>query len=196
MIHLSQEVTHLEVMRAARNLCIKLSEKVTSSEQDLKQTKQVYGKALTKLVKKVKHLEDELKSTTKRRKAKVVISHEEADLVSEDPSKQGRMSRTKFEDVETEHAEELNFLQMLPEKRLSKATPEEEVLTVQKSLRIWRKAFIGGIEKGLFETDKDDVLWKLQRYMHDFYLEIIWIIVQYNIRRLQKRKKIVRDGRT
>ncbi|GJV33106.1 hypothetical protein Tco_1393506 [Tanacetum coccineum] len=33
-------------------LCTKLSKKVTSLEQDLKQTKQVYGKALTKLVKK------------------------------------------------------------------------------------------------------------------------------------------------
>ncbi|GJZ45292.1 putative ribonuclease H-like domain-containing protein [Tanacetum coccineum] len=87
-------------------LCTKLSEKVTSLEQDLKQTKQVYGKALTKLVKKVKHLEDQLKSTTKRRKAKVVISDEEEDLVSEDPSKQGRMSETEYEDVETEHAEE------------------------------------------------------------------------------------------
>ncbi|GJR52918.1 hypothetical protein Tco_1403439 [Tanacetum coccineum] len=87
-------------------LCTKLSEKVTSLEQDLKQTKQVYGKALTKLVKKVKHLEDQLKSTTKRRKAKVVISHEEEDLISEDPSKQGRMSKTKYEDIETKHAEE------------------------------------------------------------------------------------------
>ncbi|GJT98351.1 hypothetical protein Tco_1093869 [Tanacetum coccineum] len=87
-------------------LCTKLSEKVTSLEQDLKQTKQVYGKALTKLVKKVKHLEDQLKSTTKRRKAKVVISHEEEDLVLKDPSKQERMLKTKYEDVETEHAEE------------------------------------------------------------------------------------------
>ncbi|GKB02992.1 hypothetical protein Tco_0831081, partial [Tanacetum coccineum] len=123
-------------------LCTKLSEKVTSLEQDLKQTKQVYGKALTKLVKKVKHLEDQLKSTTKRRKAKVVISDEEEYLVSDDPSKQGRMSETEYEDVETEHAEEESFevyldvlvqlklLQMLPKKRLLKATPEEEVLTV------------------------------------------------------------------
>ncbi|GJS32386.1 hypothetical protein Tco_0530768 [Tanacetum coccineum] len=56
-------------------LCTKLSEKVTSLEQDLKQTKQVYGKALTKLVNKVKHLEDQLKSTTKRRKAKTFKSY-------------------------------------------------------------------------------------------------------------------------
>ncbi|GJY01096.1 hypothetical protein Tco_0359248 [Tanacetum coccineum] len=54
----------------------------------------------------VKHLEDQLKSTTKRRKEKVVISHEEEDLVSEDPSKQERMSKTKYGNVETEHAEE------------------------------------------------------------------------------------------
>ncbi|GJW60503.1 hypothetical protein Tco_0109838 [Tanacetum coccineum] len=73
-------------------LCTKLSEKVTSLEQDLKQTKQVYGKALTKLVKK------------------------------------GRMSKTKYGDVETEHAEEDSYevhLDVL--KRLSKATPEEEI---------------------------------------------------------------------
>ncbi|GKC04607.1 hypothetical protein Tco_0996217 [Tanacetum coccineum] len=110
-------------------LCTKLSEKVTSLEQDLKQTKQVYGKALTKLVKKVKHLEDQLKSTTKRRKEKVVISHEEEDLVSEDPSKQERMSKTKYGNVETEHAEEESsevHLDVLKRK----ATPEEEVLTV------------------------------------------------------------------
>ncbi|GJZ99110.1 hypothetical protein Tco_0671661 [Tanacetum coccineum] len=90
-------------------LCTKLSEKVTSLEQDLKQTKQVYGKALTKLVKKVKHLEDQLKSRTKRRKAKVTILDEEDDLVSEDPSKQGRMSETEYEDVETKHAEEVEY---------------------------------------------------------------------------------------
>ncbi|GJT16166.1 hypothetical protein Tco_0874872 [Tanacetum coccineum] len=85
-------------------LCTKLFDKVTSLEQDLKQTKQVYSKALTKLVKKVKHLEDQLKSTTERRKGKMVISDEEEDLVLEDPSKQGRMSETEYEEVETEHA--------------------------------------------------------------------------------------------
>ncbi|GJY02849.1 hypothetical protein Tco_0361001 [Tanacetum coccineum] len=41
-------------------LCTKLFDKVASLENDLKQTKKVYGKALTKLVKKVKHLEDKL----------------------------------------------------------------------------------------------------------------------------------------
>ncbi|GJT50082.1 ribonuclease H-like domain-containing protein [Tanacetum coccineum] len=51
-------------------------------EKDLKQTKKVYGKALTKLVKKVKHLEDKLKSTTERRKARMVISDDEEDLIT------------------------------------------------------------------------------------------------------------------
>ncbi|GKG21415.1 hypothetical protein Tco_0384010, partial [Tanacetum coccineum] len=66
--------------------CTKLVDRVTSLETELKTTKEVYGKALTKLVKKVKRLEDKLKSTT-RRKAKMVISDKEEDLVSEDPSK-------------------------------------------------------------------------------------------------------------
>ncbi|GKC66503.1 hypothetical protein Tco_1099101, partial [Tanacetum coccineum] len=83
-------------------LYTKLFEKVTSLEKDLKQTKKVYGKALTKLVKKVKHLEDKLKSTTERRKARMVISDDEEDLVSEDPSKQGRMTETEYEDVDVE----------------------------------------------------------------------------------------------
>ncbi|GKD85141.1 ribonuclease H-like domain-containing protein, partial [Tanacetum coccineum] len=39
------------------DLCTKLSTKVTSLEEDLKKTKKLYGKAITKLVKKVKHLE-------------------------------------------------------------------------------------------------------------------------------------------
>ncbi|GJZ87886.1 hypothetical protein Tco_0659668 [Tanacetum coccineum] len=83
-------------------LCTKLSDKVTSLEEDLKQTKKVYGKALTKLVKKVKYLEDKLKSTSVRRKARMVISDDEEDLVSEDPSKQGRMTETEYEDVDVE----------------------------------------------------------------------------------------------
>ncbi|GJS09277.1 hypothetical protein Tco_0366073 [Tanacetum coccineum] len=54
-----------------KDLCTKLSDKVTSLEEDLKKTKKLYGKAITKLVKKVKHLEYKLKSTTERRKARL-----------------------------------------------------------------------------------------------------------------------------
>ncbi|GJT73558.1 hypothetical protein Tco_1032844 [Tanacetum coccineum] len=79
-------------------LCTKLSDKVTSLEDDLKQTKKIYGRDLTKLVKKVKQLEAKLKYTTERRKARMVISDDEDDLVSEDTSKQGRMKKTEYEE--------------------------------------------------------------------------------------------------
>ncbi|GJU79202.1 hypothetical protein Tco_1276272 [Tanacetum coccineum] len=83
-----------------KELCTKLSGKVTNLEDDLKQTKKIYGKALTKLVKKVKHLEAKLKSTIKRRKARMVIFDDEEDLVLEDTFKQGRMTKTEYEEFE------------------------------------------------------------------------------------------------
>ncbi|GKB82898.1 hypothetical protein Tco_0949793 [Tanacetum coccineum] len=81
-------------------LCTKLSDKITILEDDLKQTKKIYGKALTKLVKKVKQLEAKLKSTTERRKARMVIFDDKEDLVSDDTSKQGRMTEIEYKEVE------------------------------------------------------------------------------------------------
>ncbi|GKB45854.1 hypothetical protein Tco_0896607 [Tanacetum coccineum] len=69
-------------------LCTQLSTKVASLEQDLKQTKKVYGNAYTKLIMRVKKLEHKVKSRQPRRRAIVVISDTKEDL--EDPSKQGR----------------------------------------------------------------------------------------------------------
>ncbi|GJS10309.1 hypothetical protein Tco_0367105 [Tanacetum coccineum] len=63
-------------------------QKVESLETDLKQTKQIYGAAYTKLIKKVKKLEKIVKSNQARRRARIVVSDDEDDL--EDPSKQGR----------------------------------------------------------------------------------------------------------
>ncbi|GJW39289.1 hypothetical protein Tco_0065134 [Tanacetum coccineum] len=63
--------------------------KVESLETDLKQTKQVYGVAYTKLIMKVKKLEKTVKTSQARRRAKIVVSDDEEDL--EDSSKQGRM---------------------------------------------------------------------------------------------------------
>nr|GEX87912.1 hypothetical protein [Tanacetum cinerariifolium] len=68
--------------------CTTLSKKVESLETDLKQTKQIYGAAYTKLIKKVKKLEKAAKSSQARRRARIVVSDDEDDL--EDPSKQGR----------------------------------------------------------------------------------------------------------
>ncbi|GJS82756.1 ribonuclease H-like domain-containing protein [Tanacetum coccineum] len=58
----------------------------------------------TKLVARVKWLEDKLKSTNKRKKAKMVISDEEEVLVSDDPFKQGRMEEAEDADVEKDAA--------------------------------------------------------------------------------------------
>ncbi|GJT91146.1 hypothetical protein Tco_1079991 [Tanacetum coccineum] len=61
---------------------------VESLETDLKQTKQIYGVAYTRLIKKVKKLDKIVKSSQARRRARIVVSNDEDDL--EDPSKKGR----------------------------------------------------------------------------------------------------------
>ncbi|GJZ98193.1 hypothetical protein Tco_0670646, partial [Tanacetum coccineum] len=65
-----------------------LPRKVSSLETYLKQTKLTYGAAYTKLIQKVKKLENKVKSNQTRRRARIVVSDDEEDL--EDPSKQGR----------------------------------------------------------------------------------------------------------
>ncbi|GJX53132.1 hypothetical protein Tco_0281501 [Tanacetum coccineum] len=59
-----------------------------SLEEDLKQTKKVYGNAYTKLILKEKKLEKTIKTSQARRRAKIVVSNDEED--EEDSSKQGR----------------------------------------------------------------------------------------------------------
>ncbi|GJS82495.1 hypothetical protein Tco_0749036 [Tanacetum coccineum] len=61
------------------------------------QTKVTYGTAYTKLIKKVKKLEQKVQSNQARRRARIVISDEEEDV--EDPSKQGRMIEDIDEDT-------------------------------------------------------------------------------------------------
>ncbi|GJR73018.1 hypothetical protein Tco_0085383 [Tanacetum coccineum] len=56
----------------------------------LRQTKKVYGDAFTKLIKKVKKLEQTVKTSQARRRSRVVIS-DDAEEDFEDSSKQGRM---------------------------------------------------------------------------------------------------------
>ncbi|GJW51995.1 hypothetical protein Tco_0093346 [Tanacetum coccineum] len=72
------KMQHNELM----NLVTKLSDRVVSLETDLQQTKKVYGAAYTKLIKKVKRLEDKLnKSKRKRRLTQGRHDHEmEADF--------------------------------------------------------------------------------------------------------------------
>ncbi|GJW77920.1 hypothetical protein Tco_0139602 [Tanacetum coccineum] len=65
-----------------------LLRKVESLDTDLQQTKLTYGVTYTKLIKKVKKLENKVKSSQARRRASIIVSDDEDDL--EDPSKQGR----------------------------------------------------------------------------------------------------------
>ncbi|GJQ95736.1 hypothetical protein Tco_0006875 [Tanacetum coccineum] len=66
-------------------LCTTLSKKVESLDTNLKQTKLTYGAAYTKLIKKVKKLENKVKSSQARRRARIIVSDDEDDL--EDPFK-------------------------------------------------------------------------------------------------------------
>nr|GEW37589.1 hypothetical protein [Tanacetum cinerariifolium] len=63
-------------------------DRVVALETDLKQTKKVYGAAYTKLIMKVKKLENTVKTSQAKRRAKSVVSDNEEDL--EDLSKHGR----------------------------------------------------------------------------------------------------------
>ncbi|GJZ48386.1 hypothetical protein Tco_0602218, partial [Tanacetum coccineum] len=69
-------------------LCTNLSNKVTSLEVELAQTKQTYSNALTRLIKRVKKLEQTIKTSKDRRKARIIVSEEED--IAENSSKQGR----------------------------------------------------------------------------------------------------------
>ncbi|GJR26805.1 hypothetical protein Tco_1103037 [Tanacetum coccineum] len=129
-------------------LCTKLSDKVTSLEDDLKQTKKIYGKALTKLVKKVKHLEAKLKSTTERRKARMVISDDEEDLVLEDTSKQGRMTEIEYEEFEidlNQTDDDLQRRSMIEEIDLDASRERVKTYTRRRSTDSSRDSTAGGL---------------------------------------------------
>ncbi|GJT73178.1 hypothetical protein Tco_1032464 [Tanacetum coccineum] len=221
-----------------------LSKKVESLESDLKQTKLTYGAAYTKLIMKVKKLENRIKSSKPRRRVRLIVSEDEDDL--EDLSKQvrkipytagaevstvspevkttaeslvyNRRSATKRKDkgkaimkeaepvqkktklqleqerlglvpkistgsskrtaeTELEHegvgnhteayqtfddmlkkfdTDDLDKLWSLVKERFSSTDPTDD-----KERTLWVKL------KRLFEPDINDILWKLQRYMHD-----------------------------
>nr|GEY56346.1 hypothetical protein [Tanacetum cinerariifolium] len=78
----------------------KLSDIVLALETELNQTNKVYGASYIKLIRKVKKLENTVKTSQARRKAKIVVFDEEIDL--EDPSKQER----KIEEID----QDLNIL--------------------------------------------------------------------------------------
>ncbi|GJS61229.1 hypothetical protein Tco_0656013 [Tanacetum coccineum] len=67
------------------DLVIKLADRVSLLEDDLKETKKVYGITYTKLVKRVKRLETKLKSTQARRRSRIILlKDEDAEMTSFD----------------------------------------------------------------------------------------------------------------
>ncbi|GJZ52310.1 hypothetical protein Tco_0606825 [Tanacetum coccineum] len=70
------------------DLVTQLTDKVGSLENELKNTKKVYGTAISKLVKRVKKLEKQVKIGKASRRTKIVLS--EDDAIEEDSSKQGK----------------------------------------------------------------------------------------------------------
>ncbi|GKD65942.1 putative ribonuclease H-like domain-containing protein, partial [Tanacetum coccineum] len=67
------------------NLYTSLSKKVGALENELQQTKKTYSTAITKLIFRVKKLEQKVKTTKAQRRARIVLSED-----VEDSSKQGR----------------------------------------------------------------------------------------------------------
>ncbi|GKC74219.1 hypothetical protein Tco_1120102 [Tanacetum coccineum] len=80
-------------------LCTTLSKKVECLETDLKQTKLTYGAAYTKLIKKVKKLENKVKSNQARRRA--IIGRQEHDMEFEFDLDAAKDVSTAEEDIST-----------------------------------------------------------------------------------------------
>ncbi|GJS53487.1 putative ribonuclease H-like domain-containing protein [Tanacetum coccineum] len=70
------------------DICTSLSKKVRALENELQQTKKTYSTAITKLILRVKKLEQKVKTTKSRRRARIVLSDDEEGV--EDSSKQER----------------------------------------------------------------------------------------------------------
>ncbi|GJS13507.1 hypothetical protein Tco_0407979, partial [Tanacetum coccineum] len=81
--------------------CTNLSNKVTSLEEELAQTKKTYGTVLTKLIKKVKKLEQTVKSTQARRRFRIVVSDDEegTSWIQEDIEIQEKIISTAAENL-------------------------------------------------------------------------------------------------
>ncbi|GKD88408.1 hypothetical protein Tco_1363915 [Tanacetum coccineum] len=66
------------------DLVTQLTNKVGSLENELKNTKKVYGAAITKLAKRVKKLEKQVKTGKASRRTKIVISKDEVEKISDE----------------------------------------------------------------------------------------------------------------
>nr|GEY96349.1 hypothetical protein [Tanacetum cinerariifolium] len=116
------------------DICTKLSDKVTTLENELKGTKSIYNKALITLTKKVKKLEKKLKH--KRRWAVVDSSEDEkASLDKEDSPKhkQGEAHETAGHRTESDDTKAVGFSTASPQKDADEITLAETLVTIKKS---------------------------------------------------------------
>nr|GEU62183.1 putative ribonuclease H-like domain-containing protein [Tanacetum cinerariifolium] len=153
-------------------LCTTLSQKVESFEADLKQTKQVYGAAYTKLIIKVKRLEKTAKTGKARRKAQIVVSDDEEEF--EDPSKQGR---SMIEEIDQDVEVTLKKSVTTSSGRVSTAsrmisTAKESVSTASASMPVSNAGMVDK-GKGIMEESELDVI-KTKRKQEQERLEEEW----------------------
>ncbi|GJW66000.1 hypothetical protein Tco_0117884, partial [Tanacetum coccineum] len=152
-------------------LCTKLFSKVENLEADLKQTKQVYGVAYTKLIIKVKKLEKTIKTSQARRRTKIVVSDDEEDL--EDSSKQERMIEEIDQDAEITLLEMFKLLLSTGSGEVSTAsrlvsTAEELVSTAGASMQVSTAGMIQKVNKDkgkgiMTESESEQTKTKLQQ---------------------------------
>ncbi|GJX48897.1 hypothetical protein Tco_0275742 [Tanacetum coccineum] len=123
-------------------LCTSLSKKVASLESELKQTKETYSTALTKLILRVKKLEKQVQTTNSRRKTRIVLSEDED--AAEDPSNQGRI----IEEIDAD----TDITLVTPTKVSSQSDQSEDHLRVLSAAKVLAEAAKQGRGVGLTQT--------------------------------------------
>ncbi|GJZ90730.1 hypothetical protein Tco_0662657 [Tanacetum coccineum] len=123
-------------------LCTSLSKKVASLESELKQTKETYSTALTKLILRVKKLEKQVQTTNSRRKTRIVLSEDED--AAEDPSNQGRI----IEEIDAD----TDITLVTPTKVSSQSDQSEDHLRVLSAAKVLAEAAKQGRSVGLTQT--------------------------------------------
>ncbi|GKA15488.1 hypothetical protein Tco_0695235 [Tanacetum coccineum] len=113
-------------------LCTNLSNKVERLETELKQTKQTYGAAFTKLIKKVKKLEQTVKTSQARRRTKIIASDDEEDLgryVQNLDSQEGFGAGPEVTTADTELNTASTFVSTASPQRYAYTTADDLTLT-------------------------------------------------------------------
>ncbi|GKA25469.1 putative ribonuclease H-like domain-containing protein [Tanacetum coccineum] len=126
------------------NLCTKLSDKVTSLEDELASIKAVYNKALITLTKRVKKLEKQLKN--KRRRTVIDSSEDEGpSLDAEDSPQKGRMIEEidNNETVNLVKSRELGKSHDIAEHRMESKHDDDDRTLAETFLNIKRSATKG-----------------------------------------------------